>query len=357
MSKVYAYKPEDLRKVKISLEEITPEIAKDWLAKYNTNNYRPFKPRKIDQYARDMAAGHWRLTTETVKFDWNNILADGQNRLAAIIKANVTLTLVIARGLDPVATDVMDTGGARRAADVLRRHGGQETQAVAAAARIALWANKGGTHMWRDTFTHAEILDWVEEHDDIYNAVSILGTYGRKAPLRPSVRIYLAWRFAQEDAFASAEFFHRFGSGENLNSGNPILALRNRLTGLYGSTRRMTVEDQLNITIRAWNAWIKGRSLERVVDTTRSSVAGKLVDVLGPDKPWEESDTTLGEPRAVTESVEEWLAEHGEEPVVDFAAVDELAKERTKGLLDICTCPNYPKAKDFECPQHSMLAG
>lgn len=353
MSKVYAYSPEDLKSVQITLEDVSPAIAKEWLDKHNTDNYRTFKPRNIERYARDMSAGHWRLTSETVKFDRSGVLADGQNRLAAIVKANTTVTLFIARGLDPAATDVMDTGSARRASDVLKRHGGQDTQAVAAAARIALWADKQGSHLWRDGFTHAEVLDWVEANPGIYNAISILGTYGRKAPIRPSVRIYLAWRFAQEDPFASAEFFHRFGSGENLNAGNPILALRNRLTGLYGSTRRMTVEDQLNITIRAWNAWIKGRTLERVYDATRTSVAGRLVSILGPDSPWSEEDTTINQARPVVETVEEWLAEHGEGEKMPADLLAELRE--SENAKEICTCPNYPKSVDFECPKHRQV--
>jgi hypothetical protein len=44
--------------MRAELVTITPEMAEQWLGK-NTKN-RPLKKTKIEQYARDIAAGRWR---------------------------------------------------------------------------------------------------------------------------------------------------------------------------------------------------------------------------------------------------------------------------------------------------------
>ena len=70
-----------------SLEfEFTPEIAEYVLSKLNLHN-RPKKPVKIVQYAKDMQDKNWSITGETLKFGTDGLLKDGQNRLAACIRA------------------------------------------------------------------------------------------------------------------------------------------------------------------------------------------------------------------------------------------------------------------------------
>jgi len=67
---------------------VTPEIAGRWLA---ANCDIPFNSvqYKVDQYARDMLAGHWPLAGEGIRFDEADQLIDGRHRLRACVKAGV----------------------------------------------------------------------------------------------------------------------------------------------------------------------------------------------------------------------------------------------------------------------------
>ena len=49
-----------------------------------TANYDPW-------IARDMKAGHWRLTHQGIAFDPAGVLIDGQHRLWAIVESDTTL--------------------------------------------------------------------------------------------------------------------------------------------------------------------------------------------------------------------------------------------------------------------------
>ena len=82
----------------VSIETITPCLAKEWLQKNLYN--RKIRPRKVRQYAADMRAGKWRTTHQGIAFDKEGNLMDGQHRLLAICETNIPQTMMVTRGLD-----------------------------------------------------------------------------------------------------------------------------------------------------------------------------------------------------------------------------------------------------------------
>ena len=78
---------------------VTPEVAKTMLAK-NTNNYRKINSKVVDQYASDMKHGRWVDNGETIVFDEDGNLKNGQHRLTAIVRSGVSLMLTVVSGVD-----------------------------------------------------------------------------------------------------------------------------------------------------------------------------------------------------------------------------------------------------------------
>lgn len=251
------------------LVTVTPELAEEWLGK-NTRN-RPLRHAKIDQYARDMAAGRWQVTGEAIKFGTDGRLLDGQNRLHAVIKSGATVQLLVVYGVNPSAQDVMDSGAARAASDALAMAGVSNATRVAAAARVAM-AMEDRVSIQSARYTHSEMQEWVMNNLDIVEAHVILGSDIRLIPLPPSLRVYCAWRLARIDADAAGRFFGQLATGIGLTEGSPIVALRRRLTGEYGTARRISLEEQVAAVFRAWNAWRQGLPLDRIVTTTRTGL-------------------------------------------------------------------------------------
>lgn len=105
--------------MKTKVEMVTPKKAAEWLER-NTHN-RPINQKRVDQYANDMVAGSWVLTHQGIAFDVDNVLADGQTRLTAQVKAGVTLPWLVTYGLPTTSEngvcqnirDVMDKGQPR----------------------------------------------------------------------------------------------------------------------------------------------------------------------------------------------------------------------------------------------------
>lgn len=250
---------------------IGPELAEQWLGKNSRN--RPLKRDKIEMYARDIAAGRWQVTGESIKFGIDGRLLDGQNRLHAVIRAGKPITSLVVWGVCPDAQDVMDSGVPRSASDALSMSGVTNAKRVAAAARLAM-AQEAGLTYKSVKFTNTEIQTWIMENLDITEAHLVFGKDMNLIPLLPAVKIYCAWRFVRLDADAATEFFTQLATGVGITESSPILALRRRLMGDYGRLRagNVAAEEAVNAVFRTWNAWRQGRPMERIIGVSRAGV-------------------------------------------------------------------------------------
>ena len=108
----------DTSKVKTNIVYITPEQADNWLKHTNTRN-RNASNATVDAYARDMREGSWELTSQGISFYENNVLADGQHRLMAIVRSGKTIPMLVTTGLPQSAINGIDQHKIRRVNDVL----------------------------------------------------------------------------------------------------------------------------------------------------------------------------------------------------------------------------------------------
>ena len=97
--------------------EIGPKLAEYILANINIGN-RPKKVKKIAVYSNDMANKNWSLTGDAIKFGTDGHLKDGQNRLAACVRAGVPFVTDARFGIDPKSFVHMDVGATRTNSDI-----------------------------------------------------------------------------------------------------------------------------------------------------------------------------------------------------------------------------------------------
>jgi len=79
---------------------VTPEMAKDWLEKYNKRNRKP-SPMYVSIIAREIREGRWIETNATIGFDTEGFISDGQTRLAAIVLSGIPVRLHVVRNTEP----------------------------------------------------------------------------------------------------------------------------------------------------------------------------------------------------------------------------------------------------------------
>lgn len=106
-------------KISITLRKVTPELAKDILKNKNTGNYRSMK-NASNLYENDMKNKRWMFNGDTIRFDWNGVLLDGQNRLKAIVESGIPQDYIFVEGLDPKCVQTIDVGYKRSPEDYIK---------------------------------------------------------------------------------------------------------------------------------------------------------------------------------------------------------------------------------------------
>lgn len=257
-------------KITVKEEVITPETAVNWL-RNNTSN-RPLSEKKINQNLSQMKSGKWKLTTDAIGWDTGNKLINGQHRLHAVVRYGKPVSFLVARGLDPDAFNVIDTGKNRTASDILATNGYGRTGLLSSVVRFVMTYSKGKIYESVNSgqkelgINHQDILDFVETHKktlvEILDVAHNVTTQFKGLPARFVGGLY--WQFSKLDRDASMEFFTSFASGAGLQKDDPIYQLRNKMIGNMASKKKFPDRDKLAWTILAWNHWRKKNKITKL---------------------------------------------------------------------------------------------
>lgn len=241
---------------------VTPQIAEEWLTA-NTHN-RALRLPDIARYARDMAAGNWRFTGEAVKFSREGVLLDGQHRLIAITRAQVTIPMLVVTELDMASQGVMDAGSKRTAADALSLSGQKHAALLAAAARLALMVETDDGEYARIQPSHSEIAMFVEKNPDIKTATANASTLHRRIDCRPAVIAYTMFALGRIDSEQAVQFWVDAAEKVGLSAGDPVLALTQRLSESRRQRETLALTALLSMIYRAWNARRDGKTMRLI---------------------------------------------------------------------------------------------
>lgn len=244
---------------------VTPELAAEWLAR-NTHNRR-LNSDTVAKYARDMVEGRWVFTGDTITFDTNGSLQDGQHRLAAIVKSGVATQFIVVHGLSPEAIYHVDIGRPRSLADQLSLAGYARATDLGATGRLA-WAwqhghlTSGLLHRTSSRVIHSFIEDL---GDAIPNAVRI-GKSSYDAGFKlipPASQSAAVWGLlaAENDEEDVVSFFDDLAKMRLGGAGDPKAALMRRLQAAAQSREKIPRHTYVALLVRTWNAVSLGEKL------------------------------------------------------------------------------------------------
>lgn len=254
-------------KPRITIETITPEQASAWLD-FNQHNRKP-KTSRIPRYARDMKSGKWQITGETIVFDEDGWLIDGQNRLMACIQADTPFESIVVRGISRTAQTVMDSGAPRRAADALEMSGHAQGKNLAAAVVVHRAWKAGAfksvvSHIPTDRPTHTEVIEYVTQNPHLAEDVSFASSHRSQLRGVPIGATAVAvGEFRQIDPEEAIDFFRRIKEGVSTGIGDPVLTFTRRLADETGRGHRLEPATAIYMYMRAWNAIRDGERLTK----------------------------------------------------------------------------------------------
>lgn len=249
------------------VELITPSVASEWL-KQNTKN-RPLRQGAVADLARAIERGEWQVTHQGIGFDEEGVLVDGQHRLAAIVKANIPVRMMVTWGVPPDAFTVMDTGRKRNMGDVLALNNEANSTHLAAALRGLYLYQQNPDALWSgqsSMVSHDQLFMTLEKNPRLRDSVNHGMALSRSMKITitaGSLGHYLT--VTTRPDVNQDDWLSGLITGANLSEGDPRLTLRNTMLNLAsGKThrRREDSREHLLYYLKAWNAWLEGRKIK-----------------------------------------------------------------------------------------------
>lgn len=246
---------------------VTPNIAVRWMERNHGNRNR--RRMHVARLVRDMEGGNYLVTGDTIKFDRDDRLIDGQHRLAAIVETGIPVWMLIVRNLDPKVQTVLDANAKRSASDALGFTGVSEYRTVVAGmAQIALSRASGKMVTALESFkfngTNAEIIDWFTENPDAEWAASYGVKMSKLIGSTPSVTAYATLLFSRIDPAACSEFFESTSELRTNGTSDPRFTLLRTLERDRKNRGTPNNSTQFSYLVRAWNAWRVDKPLTKL---------------------------------------------------------------------------------------------
>lgn len=242
-----------LPELEVVIQEITPELAEEWLKKNIFN--RKMSDRLVLTYVEAMKAGEWRLNGETIIFDWDDRLQQGQHRLQAVVDSGTTIWSVVVFGAEPEAIFTLDGGRKRTTGDALRLIGEHDVANLGTALSWT-WRYQSGLMTTGGVgVTTPHLLKLLEKtpclREDLSWGRQIKTSLGWSAGLFAMV-YHVLHGIDEDDAHA---FWEQICFGEDLSSDMPAFVLRRTMLRMNQETRRPSSTHLAALTFKAWNAY------------------------------------------------------------------------------------------------------
>jgi hypothetical protein len=226
---------------------------------------RPRNEFRAERIAADISAGHWRENGETLVYDETGRLMDGQTRLRACILANKPLVSYCVFGVPYVVFPSLDTGRSRSGGDIAGLLGFKNCHAIAAVARLIIRYQRGvlTTTGSSTIIPNEEIKSYLKRNRERLSAAMefVQKRRGGIVGLLPISQVaFVFYMNAEKHRSKAEEFVEKLATGAELAQQSPILILRRRMEGLRGEKHLLTEPQKLALVIKAWNAFLAGKS-------------------------------------------------------------------------------------------------
>jgi len=276
-------------------EKITPDYARYIWNHLNKTNRRA-RPKAANALAKRMLQDEFGPNGQTLIFDSNGDLQDGQHRIYGSAKSNTAFIALVVRGAAPDNFVDLDRGTIRNTADTLSVIGVTHAAQVASVARRVKQYEKsnyvsgrGGT-----SIPNEEIPSFISDRPQIVKSVNFVGrTVGGARLITPSALAFVHYVCSGYSQEMADEFVNLIKApGVNLigvgKTAEPVKHLRVRLDRMADKKKNNSVtppEAQIvGLALAAWNAFcVNGRKMTKKLQAPKKK--GDKAQYSLPPKP------------------------------------------------------------------------
>lgn len=246
----------------ITMELIGPNDAVPYLKKNDHN--RPRSETLRDRYAAAMSEGEWIDCGDSIRFNCDGTLIDGQHRLEAIIKSGVTIPMLVIRGLPKDTFKQIDAGKIRTNGDCLGAAGEMNYNQLAAAIRwIGVISDRKS---WKSmAVSRKKLFRVLDSHPKLRDSAAYVNHVKARQICSSGILTACHYVFAKLDQAMADKFLLDLGGGEGLKRTDPVYVLRERLRRSRTERETLPPDCIAAFVIKAWNATRKGEVIKKLV--------------------------------------------------------------------------------------------
>lgn len=233
--------------LQVYLAHITADVAEVLLKRKNKN--RTIHLSQLSKIKRSLEQGRWQINGETIIFDDQGNLIEGQHRLQAALDTKVSIWTLVVHGINFERFKTMGQGSKRTAGDILGINGEKDGRLLAAALR---WVYRYENDLMSDphpVINDDELADTIKAHEDIVDSIPFgRGCHSVAAPGMCTALHYLC---KKRDSAKANDFFRKLGSGSDMSEDHPILVLRERFRKSDKDAKKTQIKGVLRDEVKA----------------------------------------------------------------------------------------------------------
>ena len=241
--------------MKTEVETIDREAAERYLDLDRGNN-RPFSPNHLADLVGRQMRDEWVTNGDTIRFDVDGQLRDGQHRLRMVKQTGIPIQVVVVRDIDPTAFSTMDVGKKRSLGDVLYIE--KEKNHTQLAGTLAwVWRYLSRKMKPMRTGSHEEMHKILAQHPGTRDSVGFYLNLDHplSSPGWPALTTAIHYLFSQVESTAANDFIEKYVTGLGLvEPTDPIKVLRDQIIKYASDPRKPSPWQIFTLLCRAWNA-------------------------------------------------------------------------------------------------------
>ena len=256
--------------MKAELKTITPAAAKK-LLEYNIEN-RALNSIHVDELAREMKSGRWKINGDTIRISDTGKIIDGQHRLVAVVKTGITIQSWVIEGLPDDVFDTIDLNKRRSGGDTLGCMGEINAYRLNSAL-ILVDKYMTGRVEKSVSYSNSEIKELLLKYPKLRD--SIQSKVKGKKLILPSVMDACHYLFSQKNPDEAHFFMDRVLRGSALKEGEPEYVLREKLVSNSLAKAKLSKAHVFALCIKTWNHMRAGNKIQHLKLNERD---GKLIE-------------------------------------------------------------------------------